>query len=84
MVYGEYMATPIIPIKDAERLAKKYGFDQVIIIARKTGDGPDAGEAVTTYGIDKLHCEVAGSVGTFLKQKIMGWTESNKAEPKKT
>lgn len=83
MVYGKGMATPTIPIKDAERIAKKYGFDQVIIVARKTGEGPDNGEAVTTYGIDKLHCEVAGSVGRFLKHKIMGWPENDK-DTKKT
>lgn len=82
MVYGKGMATPTIPIKDAERIAKKYGFDQVIIVARKTGEGPDNGEAVTTYGIDKLHCEVAGSVGRFLKHKIMGWPENDKDDKK--
>lgn len=69
------MTTPKIPISAAEQIAKLYGFDQVIIIARKTGDGPDHGEAVTTYGIDKLHCEIAGNVGEFLKNKVMGWKD---------
>jgi hypothetical protein len=83
LVYLRGMPTPKIPITAAEALAKEYGFDQVIIIARKTGDGPDAGEAVTTYGINQLHCEVAGNIGDFLKNKVMGWSSKVKPEPKK-
>lgn len=58
-----------IPIVAAERVAKQYGYDQVIIIARKVGGG----EHVTTYGRDAMNCDVAGRIGTFLKSKIMGW-----------
>lgn len=63
-----------IPIKAAKRIAKDYGYDQVIIVARKVGDDPKPhGEHVTTYGVNKAHCGVAASVGGFLKYKIMGW-----------
>ena len=67
--------TPKIPIRVAECIAKEYGFDQVIIVARKTGDGPTKGEALTTYGINKQHCNIAAKVGEFLRVKIMKWSE---------
>ena len=58
-----------IPISAAKRIAQDYGYDQVVIIARKVGGG----EHVTTYGIDAIHCKVAARTGDFLKYKIMGW-----------
>lgn len=65
-----------IPISSAERIAKDYGYDQVIIIARKVGDAPDPhGEHCTTYGINKAHCEVAARAGDYLKYKVMGWAD---------
>lgn len=65
-----------IPISAAERIAKDYGYDQVIIIARKVGDAPDPhGEHCTTYGINKAHCEVAARAGDYLKYKVMGWAD---------
>lgn len=69
-----------IPISAAERIAKDYGYDQVIIIARKVGDAPDPhGEHCTTYGINKAHCEVAARAGEFLKYKVMGWAKDDAA-----
>lgn len=63
-----------IPIKAAEHIAKEYGYDQVIIIARKVGEDPDPhGEHCTTYGIDKNHCVQAALAGDYLKYKVMGW-----------
>jgi hypothetical protein len=63
-----------IPISAAEHIAKEYGYDQVVIIARKVGNDPDPhGEHVTTYGVDKGHCDVAAHMGNFLKYKVMGW-----------
>ncbi len=61
----------MIPISAAEKIAKIYGYDQVIIVARKIGDH----EHVTTYGKDKANCDVAARIGDFLKHKIMGWPE---------
>jgi len=62
-----------IPISAASAIAKKYGYNQVIIIARAVGEG----EHVTTYGIDKDNCSVAARIGDFLKYKVMGWTKEN-------
>lgn len=67
-----------VPIVAAQRIAEAYGYDQVIIIARKVGEGRagyDHGEHVTTYGIDKEHCRIAAMVGDFLKFKVMGWAK---------
>jgi hypothetical protein len=62
-----------IPVSAAGDIAKKYGYDQVIVIARKTGEG--GGEHVTTYGVNREHCGVAARIGNFLKHKVMGWPE---------
>ena len=68
------MATPI-PISAARKIADAYGYDQVVIVARKVGAG--GCEHVTTYGVDKANCEVAARTGDFLKYKIMGWRNEN-------
>ena len=68
-----------IPIAAAQRVAEVYGYDQVIIIARKVGDDPAPhGEHCTTYGVDKANCAVAARVGDFLKFKVMGWVKETK------
>lgn len=65
-----------IPIAAARRIAEEFGYDQVIIIARRVGEVPAPhGEHVTTYGRDRKHCGVAAHVGNFLKHKVMGWPE---------
>ena len=71
-----------IPISAATYISKKYDYDQVIIIARKTGDA--GGEHVTTYGINKEHCKVAAHCGKFIKEKVMMWESEPvvKAPPK--
>ena len=67
------MAKPI-PISAARKIAEQYGYDQVVVMARKVG--PDGTEHVTTYGVSKAHCEIAAKMGHFLKHKIMGWPET--------
>lgn len=63
-----------IPISAAKDIAKKYGYDQVIIYARRIGEEPDPfGEHVTTYGVDKVHCDVAARIGDHLKYNVFGW-----------
>ena len=63
-----------IPISAAQRIAKDYGYDQVIIYARVCHDSPEPhGEHMTTYGRNKEHCVAAAKIGNFLKYKIMGW-----------
>ena len=65
-----------IPIHAARHIAEHYGYDQVIIIARKVGD--KGGEHCTTYGRDKANCEVAARCGDFLKFNVMGWHKEQK------
>lgn len=62
-----------IPVSAAKRVADEFGYDQVVIIARKVGDG--GVEHVTTYGKDKANCDVAARIGDFLKHKVMGWPQ---------
>lgn len=64
-----------IPISAAERVAKDYGYDQVVIIARRVSEEPDGtgGEHVTTYGVDKANCGAAAKIGDHLKYNVMGW-----------
>lgn len=64
-----------IPIRAAADIASKYGYDQVIVFARKVGKGPDAGETLTTYGVTQTHCDVAARIGAFLRTTIMGWLQ---------
>lgn len=66
-----------IPIAAAERIAKTYGYDQVVIIARAVGE--DGGEHLTTYGRDRANCAVAAKIGEFLKFKVMGWVRGGEA-----
>ncbi len=60
-----------ITIKSAEQIAKHFGYEQVIILGRKTGE--QGLEHLTTYGINKEHCGAAAKIGNFLKHKVMGW-----------
>lgn len=67
-----------VPISAAERIAKEYGYDQVVIIARRVGDDPAPhGEHVTTYGVNPEHCRIAAAIGDFLKFKVMGWVRED-------
>jgi hypothetical protein len=63
-----------IPISAAKTIAEAYGYDQVVIVARRVGDGGDGGEHVTTYGVDKANCAVAAKIGDFFKSKLTGWS----------
>lgn len=59
-----------IPISTAQTVANMYGYDQIVIYARKTGE--NGGEHMTTYGANAEHCAVAAKMGEVL-QKFMGW-----------
>jgi hypothetical protein len=63
-----------IPIAAARRIAEDYGYDQIVIVARKVGEG--GGEHCTTYGVGKANCAVAARIGNFFKHKLMGWPEA--------
>lgn len=67
-----------IPVAAAKHITTEYGYDQVIIIARKVGEASQPhGEHCTTYGINKEHCEVAIRIGNFLKFKVMKWPQES-------
>lgn len=67
-----------IPIEAARHIAETYGYDQVIVIARKVDETSQAGgEHCTTYGVDKANCAVAARIGDFLKHKVMGWAREH-------
>lgn len=64
--------TPI-PIDAAREIAERYGYDQVLIYARKVGEDPAPhGEHMTTYGVSREHCSVAARMAAVL-QRFMGW-----------
>lgn len=67
--------TKEIPVSAARKIAKEYRYDQVVIIARKVGEG--GMEHVTTYGVDTENCAVAARMGEFLKYRVMGWEEKS-------
>lgn len=68
-----------IPIEAAQQIAEKFGYDQVIVIARRVGEDPAPhGEHVTTYGVDKANCDVAARIGNFLKYNVMKWPRDDK------
>ncbi|MDD9738467.1 hypothetical protein PVW47_01595 [Marinovum sp. SP66] len=63
-----------IPISAAKDIAQRYGYDQVMILARKVDTfDEEGGEHVTTYGVDPENCEVAARIGTTVKHHLMGW-----------
>lgn len=67
-----------IPISAVERIAKDYGYDQVVVIARRVDKPEDpGGEHVTTYGVNLTHCNVAARIGDFIRYKIMGWEKKD-------
>lgn len=68
-----------IPISAAEHIAKEFGYHQVVIIARRHSDDQSA-EHVTTYGVDKANCDVAGRMGDHIKYKIMQWEQKPKRQ----
>ena len=70
-----------IPISAAKLVADGFGYDQVVIIARKVGEG--GGEHVTTYGVNKANCDVAARMGDFFKFKLMGWPDNESTRGRK-
>ena len=62
-----------IPISAAKAIADAYGYDQVVVYARRCHDSQEPhGEHMTTYGRTAEHCGVAARVGDTLK-RFMGW-----------
>lgn len=71
-----------IPISAAKHIAKEYGYDQVIVYARKVREKPEPhGEHITTYGVTKQHCEAAGLISKRL-QAVMHWNPKQEQRKK--
>lgn len=65
-----------IPIAAAKRIAEEFGYDQVIIYARRVGEDPAPhGEHLTTYGRTPALCDAAGRMSATL-QEFMGWHDA--------
>ncbi len=63
-----------IPISAAKRIAEDYGYDQVVIMARRCHTTPEPhGEHITTYGRTVEHCCIAAIMGDKLKE-IAQWS----------
>ncbi|MCY1704512.1 hypothetical protein [Pannonibacter sp. SL95] len=62
---------PSLPIKTARNIALKYGWDQVIIVARKVGE--PGREHVITYGFGQANSEAAARAGNAIKHHLMRW-----------
>lgn len=70
-----------IPISAAKMIADSYGYDQVVVIARRVGEAPEPhGEHCTTYGRTPGHCAVAARMGDTLKHRVMAWPDAIGAE----
>lgn len=70
-----------IPIHAAARIAGAYGYDQVVVLARRIGEHPEpCGEHVTTFGVDEQHCAIAARVGAALRH-FMAWPALTTDDP---
>lgn len=67
-----------IPIAAARSIAEKYGYDQVLILARHVGD--DGKEHIATYGVDKTHCAAVARVGAAIVAGVVAPLEAKDAE----
>ena len=63
-----------IPVSAAAAIAEQFGYDQVVIVARRVGDEADPhGEHVTTFGTG-AHRDVAARIGHYF-QGLMAWPD---------
>ena len=54
-----------VPVEAAKRIAKKYNYDQVIILCRRPGT--EGTGWITTYGVNKDHCNAAANIGNAMR-----------------
>jgi hypothetical protein len=44
-------------------------------VGETASDALKGGEHMTTYGVNKAHCDAMARIAAFLQTKIMGWTK---------
>lgn len=59
-----------IPIKTAKNIARKYRYDQVIILALNNAKNR---QHVTTFGKTVVDADQAAQGGNYIKRKFLGW-----------
>lgn len=65
-----------VPVAAAKRIAKQYGYDQVLIVTRKVG--PDGVQWHTTYGRNREHCDAASRIMRWLEQQMDAYHDPEK------
>ncbi len=60
-----------IPISALRDIAVKYGWDQLVLVARKVGPGGE--EQVVTYGEGREHSDVAARAGMAIRTHLLRW-----------
>ncbi len=71
-----------IDYASAARLAAEFGYDQIVIIARK--EGPEGGECVCHAGLTKRDALTAEAIAEMLKFHVMGWDKTDEAKELET
>lgn len=68
-----------IPICEAEKLAKKYNYEQVIILALKESKKPNWLDGwSTTFNKDKTKCSFLGKVASILAHNFRAFYSNKK------
>lgn len=65
-----------IPQSEAKAIADRYGYDQVIVIAR----GPGGAETLTTFARTAELCRVVARLGTYLQHEVLAWLRDHSAQ----
>ena len=59
-----------IPVAVSKRIAQEWGYDQVIVLGINPGQTYES--SVSTYGVTKHDCEVAGKMGKQIAEWAVG------------
>lgn len=60
-----------IPPAAARRIARAYGYDQVIVLGRRLDEPGEAGEHVTAWGPDEAATRDAARLGELARRTIL-------------
>lgn len=62
-----------IPIDIAEEIANLFDLEQIVILARRTGEAGSGVEHLMTWGQSDEHSAAADQIGQFVRTKVMDW-----------